>query len=281
MTRARALVGIVTFNPEIALLSACIDHASSQSPAVVVFDNASANITEVRSICSSRGVGLIESPANNGIANALNSILQEALKRNLEFALLLDQDSLLLPGSLEALERTASDSRIALAASSVADRNAGTVQTETRPVAYAITSGSLVSTSAWREIGGYDERLFIDFVDFDFCVRARADGYQIVRTGESVISHAIGAADRKRFGTIYNYSPFRLEHMAADMVYFARKHRHTPPDHKPRRSSRFGVALVLARKAALISLYETSKIRKVGALITGAIRGARMPRLYT
>ena len=31
-------------------------------------------------------------------------------------------------------------------------------------------------------IGGFDETMFIDFVDFDFCYRLKKEGYEILQT---------------------------------------------------------------------------------------------------
>jgi rhamnosyltransferase len=45
---------------------------------------------------------------------------------------------------------------------------------------YVITSGSFIPISIFNDVGFMREELFIDFVDIDWCLRARAKGYEIV-----------------------------------------------------------------------------------------------------
>src|SRR5690606_27148133 len=44
-----------------------------------------------------------------------------------------------------------------------------------------ITSGSLVNLAVFQKLGGFDENLFIDEVDFEYCLRAKVNGYKTIR----------------------------------------------------------------------------------------------------
>ena len=57
---------------------------------------------------------------------------------------------------------------------------------------YAITSGNFLKASVFREIGLYDEALFIDSVDFEFSLRLRKAGYHIYRVGAARLRHVLG-----------------------------------------------------------------------------------------
>src|SRR6185295_14744803 len=47
-----------------------------------------------------------------------------------------------------------------------------------------------------EQIGPYDEGFFIDCIDFDFCLRLRAAGYQVHRVSGAVMRHQVGDAVR-------------------------------------------------------------------------------------
>lgn len=49
---------------------------------------------------------------------------------------------------------------------------------------YSVVTGALMMTrrEVWDRVGGFDERLRVDFNDVDFCLKVRAAGYRIVYT---------------------------------------------------------------------------------------------------
>lgn len=55
-----------------------------------------------------------------------------------------------------------------------------------------ISSGACTSISVLKQIGLNDARLFIDYVDFDLCWRANANGYQCATTRSLRIMHQVG-----------------------------------------------------------------------------------------
>jgi rhamnosyltransferase len=58
--------------------------------------------------------------------------------------------------------------------------------------AQAISSGSFVAVEALKKIGLMNERLFIDYVDFEWCWRATGLGYKIFTVPQIVIKHSLG-----------------------------------------------------------------------------------------
>ena len=60
------------------------------------------------------------------------------------------------------------------------------------PVKRVITSGALVRLDVWQETGGFDERIFVDWADYEFCANVRAHGYRIVRDMRTMILHEMG-----------------------------------------------------------------------------------------
>ena len=50
----------------------------------------------------------------------------------------------------------------------------------------------MVNLSAWRGVGCYDETLFVDWVDNEFCDNLRFHGYRILATHGTSILHEMG-----------------------------------------------------------------------------------------
>lgn len=98
-----------------------------------------------------------------------------------------------------------------------------------------IQSGALHNLSAFKKIGGYDERLFIDYVDFDYCVRCRLAGFVIAKIPSAIIYHqednsfAVKNIDgSKRF--MGKYSPQRYYYQCRNMLYCRERYRKDAPD---------------------------------------------------
>ncbi|MDP5254352.1 MULTISPECIES: hypothetical protein [unclassified Vibrio] len=68
------------------------------------------------------------------------------------------------------------------------------------PVAYTITSGSVVNLAAMEKIGLHDDKLFIDFVDIEWGLRANHLGYQVLQWPQVVLEHQLGDAPIELFG---------------------------------------------------------------------------------
>lgn len=87
-----------------------------------------------------------------------------------------------------------------------------------------ISSGVCIKSTLFREIGMNDERLFIDYVDFDMCWRAAALGYRSAVSTKMKISHKVG----RRCITIGPYrdivsSPPRYYYQYRNMLWLLRR----------------------------------------------------------
>ena len=89
-----------------------------------------------------------------------------------------------------------------------------------------ISSGSLVNLVAHAKNSGYNESLFIDQVDFEYCCRLKKLGYRILMVGHISMSHAVGSPlTRKRFGRVfvsYNHNAVRKYYKTRNTLYMRR-----------------------------------------------------------
>jgi rhamnosyltransferase len=200
---------------------------SDQVAAVVVIDDGSGAAPTVPD-----GVELIIQPANLGIAAALNRGIERARELGATHVLTLDQDTVLGDGYVEAA-LGAFDVPDARVGSAVADVINGTPQvpTWTSPTGLglapdAIQSGMLISLACLVDVGGFEEALFIDSVDREFCHRIRARGWDIAIAPGTAIEHAIGRLEPLRDGGEYEWhEPFRQYYIVRNAIIVARRYR--------------------------------------------------------
>lgn len=275
MRSSTTAAGIVTYNPDILRLRENLLSVVDQVDTVVVVDNGSSNFGDVSVLLSEfPDVELVPNSFNGGIAKALNQIILWA-ESSRSWVLLLDQDTVASSGMVQLLEAHIRP-EVGIVAPTVVDRSVAHISPAASNVSeenYGITSGSLCSIAAWRSANGYDEQMFIDFVDFDFCLRIRQLGYKILREPRAVILHELGKITRHGPFTAYHYSAFRSYHMARDMIYYARKHRLSPASLRVQKRGLLATYGVLVRKLLIVALFEEDRLRRVGALVRGIASG--------
>lgn len=210
MTTPRIVSVIVTYHPEAEVLSRLVA-ALAQAGAVVIVDNTD---EAVAAFPVWAPAVVVHHGRNLGIATALNRGVAEARSLGAEVIALFDQDSvvdsefmerlvsLLVPGQpgvVAAVALAAGDSReypshrvdALLGWRAVfAARAHGPV-----PADAVITSGSAATLSTYDSIGGYDNHLFIDGVDVEWCLRCRAAGVPVMIEPAARLLHRIGGGD--------------------------------------------------------------------------------------
>src|SRR5690606_36905073 len=78
-------------------------------------------------------------------------------------------------------------------------------------VDHLISSGCLISLDAIEKIGTFEESLFIDYVDTEWCWRARRKGFRLLGVGSAHMKHNLGDDEFIAFGQPRTlHAPFRL-----------------------------------------------------------------------
>ena len=191
--QAKFAAGIVLYNPDNAeRLCAALCSILKQVERVYIFDNS----TEVISIDYPDNVLYQTEHENKGIAYALNRIMESANEDGYEWLLTMDQDSILPDGLMESFQKHVSDESIGIICPQVIDSRRSYMEVIKEPkeefVDFCITSASLTRISAWQKVGKFDEWLFIDLVDNDFCKRLRVSGYKILKINDLVMNQEFG-----------------------------------------------------------------------------------------
>lgn len=213
---------VVFYKPD----GACIERANRLAlfHPVVVVDNTE-QTTTADSLGLSPAITYLPNGANLGIATALNQGVAKLIEQGMATALLFDQDSepsdALLRELPEVLEQhVARGERIALVGPAYDDARLGGIAPFVRfryftleriapagdsliDVDFLITSGSCVNLRCWSEVGPMDDALFIDFVDLEWCVRARNKGFRVLGVPWLTLSHELGEPPVRVLGRTY------------------------------------------------------------------------------
>ena len=275
----KTLAGIVLYNPDIERLRENIAAIAPQVDLLVFIDNASRNYDEIIKITHPNSI-MIKNEKNLGSATALNQICQFALDNDYEWALTLDQDSVVAPNLIEVYKQVvASNQHLGIISCRIKDRNQKTVKEEEiiydgEYIECCITSASFVCIKAWQEVGGFDDTMFIDDVDVDFCKAIWQGGWGIYKTNQTHIIHELGntCIRVKMWGKVtglHNHSPFRYYYISRNAIYETRKYYNF-----------FLGLLKFFGKIRLITLvcrYEEHKFAKTINIVKGAWAGLTCP----
>lgn len=232
-SKMRVCAGIVTYNPDLDTLVRNVSSICNQVELVIISDNGSADIDSIRKLSENyENVILIENYENVGIAKALNIIFARA-KNHFDWVLTLDQDSVCDHNMINSLLDYASYPDIGIICPGINyqgnEKSGKKNQNEIDYVEACMTSGSLTLVDAWVKSNGFDEWMFIDYVDNDFGMRLKLNGYKILRANRVKMSHMLGKTKTISFGffkvAVYNHNSWRNYYYTRNSVFFIRKYR--------------------------------------------------------
>lgn len=287
----------ITAYEDEASLNRCIECIFKQTYAVekiLVVDNSK---EKIGLLSRSEKITVSHYPENIGISGGLSLAIKWAIDENYDFLWTFDQDSQPIVTCLNNLieeycRLTSQNSDVGIIAPLSFDSNTGIelpggifdryrfthsklARQETYECDVVITSGSLVSIKAAKESKMPELGLFIDAVDWDYCMNLKSAGYGVFMTKKAIMHHRFG--DMKfmeipfcnRKITINNYAPIRRYYICRNHTYLTLK------------SSSFSFLPVviahrliyLFRSSMTILFFERNKIEKVYLGIVGTFDG--------
>ncbi|MCA0772206.1 glycosyltransferase family 2 protein [Vibrio vulnificus] len=223
---------IVTYNPDVERLSENIESIKKQVDFVILIDNNSANFNCFSNLISNDNMFFIRMESNFGIASALNHGIKKAKNLGCEYVITLDQDSVASDSMVNGLvEASKLNDDTSMIGPTINDYNTE-IQEHKQGIELApflITSGALAKVDDLISVGLFDERLFIDCVDFDLNLRLISSGFMVYRTNDVYLNHEIGRKEQKKLFCrkfyILNHSDFRVYHMARNRIFLMLKYR--------------------------------------------------------
>ena len=234
---------VVLYNPKANELVQNISSYGNRIEKLFCIDNSDSGLINPESLSSlDIEIQYISMNGNEGLAKALKTGCDRALEEGFGYVLLMDQDSIFENGAVERLINAARENPgYALFAPTIkniyrdeesirrlsSEIYYGIQDSLNQEIGYAITSGSLVNLTVYRETEGFDENLFIGQIDNDYCCRLKARGYKMLGVGSALMYQEPGRMQIRRiFGRdlhIPNLPPMRYYYIFRNERYLRKK----------------------------------------------------------
>ena len=272
---------IISYNPDNNLLDS-INLLINQVEKIIIVDNGSEsqkkkNINLIKDI-DNKKIEVIFNEENLGIATALNIGVKEALNQGYNWILTMDQDSKASSNMVEKMfevYNTIDESErkdILSIFPNFVDERIQSIEENSEMNAYEyvdadITSGNLLKAEVFDKVGFFDDSLFIDLVDTDFCMRLNEKNIKMIKVRDAILYHSLGESQTVKsiFGK-FNTS----NHSALRRYYMTRNRFYTWEKYKDLNSFTLNRDKKLFKKEFIkIILGEKDKINKIKMVFKG------------
>ncbi len=206
---------------------------------VIVIDNSEMPDDKIKEwLASKNKIHTVINGSNLGIGKALNFGCEIAISKGFQWILTMDQDSSfssdMMGCYLECFEQLDDTETIAVISPI---HIPSTIYPEhpciAKETTHVMTSGNLLNLAAYQCIGGFNESLFIDEVDHDYCLKARLKQYRVVEMPHIHLAHELGEEVEIRKNGLSiktrTHSPLRFYYITRNRLYIWRRYfKHFP-----------------------------------------------------
>lgn len=229
---------IITYNPNDVFFDLIKVIQSQVQEIIIVDNNSEQNIkTKLNNLSNLTKIIYLQNQKNYGIAKALNQGIDYAIQKKFKWVITFDQDSKPFNNIIDILsevyERYPSKQKIGAIGSNALKTNSEkyySVSTNKKYVEkdYLITSGSIISTKIFSEIGGFREDFFIDNVDIEYSLRLKKNGKISLISNKPGMFHDAGNPITKGYGifktTSTNHNNSRRYYMAKNHIIVSKEY---------------------------------------------------------
>lgn len=227
----KILACIITYNPNIEILERNINSYYDNVEEILIVDNGSNNKKNIEGVRRKK-ISYIWNKENKGIAFALNKGLEYARNKDYDYILTMDQDSYFEhKDSVKKMTEYFSENTTAIVAPCTKDMISGDIElfdNKINEVKNVITSGALCRIDILTKIGGWEEKMFIDSVDFELCFHLRKEGFGIYKINDVFLCHHLGESQIRKISSISlvitNHSYIRRYYQMRNSVYLFKKY---------------------------------------------------------
>ena len=232
----------MTYNPDLPHLLKFCRELSAQFMEVLFIDNNSANKNEFSELTSLfSNVKIIFNEENIGLATAQNLGVRYAFDMQVPGIVIFDQDSFIEHRFLETMVNdfntlVADGNNVACIGPSIIDKQSGhrypisryrgfflkryvLQPDEIAECSYIISSGSLTSIVALKDVGFFLDKLFINYIDVEWCFRAISKKYKVYTTNNVSLIQDVGLYRKSILGReIPVHNPIRRYYASRNSV---------------------------------------------------------------
>jgi len=259
---------IITYNPQIKDLFDNILTYSSQVNQIVIVDNSTdlLNKSQIRDACPNNKIVYLDMKGNKGVATALNAGFEYVMMNGADWVLTMDQDSCFV-SSIDGyksyiLNHDVSNLLLLAPIYHFYDLKQECSETITN-LKIAIQSGCLVNVSNYLKNGSYREDFFIDFVDYEYCLRGNSKKLILFQIHSVLLKHSLG---EKRTGCFLNFKFNYCSSIPMRYYYVIRNGLKTAFIYK-----NFNCVLIIIKTVVRVLLLEDNKKKKFSFILKGVV----------
>lgn len=260
---------LILFNPSSDVFNNIESYIKEIDHLFVIDNSEKVNENLVQSFFLFQKIELVYNQVNLGIAKALNIAVEKSIKADYKFLLTMDQDSYFEENSANNLLAQISDNNAAIYSPFHKNKyfTNPPLDNGVEEVSDVMTSGNILNLEAVKKVGLFKEDYFIDYVDVEYCLRLRKNGYKILRVNDSFLVHNEANLSKKSFlgKTVYppNHKPFRWYYKVRNYLYLKEEYQNDFPEYFIKESQN------IRNNIIKVILFEKSKIQKLKLMAKG------------
>lgn len=215
-----------------------ISSYADQVGRVYCFDNSENENPELeRELLKIENLTYISYHQNMGLPKAINIVSHKAMEEGYKWLTTFDQDSqvdkMMIPTMRDFISNFDKIEDVGIVAPVIEDGKTqfGIPVSEFSYYDRVIQSGAMHNLEILHKLDGYDENLFIDQVDFEYCIRLIKNQYKIVKLNKAILIHNIEDKESevkyingKRY-LLNKYPPIRYYYIIRNNLYCGKKYR--------------------------------------------------------
>ncbi len=226
----------ILYYPDDSLYDRLLTYKNDLQKLIIINNTEKPDSAVLEKIKNDKQIQYIQDGENHGIAKRLNQAANLAIEENFDWLLTMDQDSFfdesMFSKYLECFSNFKGDVKNIAQFGVEYDQKYKPGDTCVHEhVSKLITSGSLLNLALYPAIGGFDEKLFIDLVDVEYCFRSEVKGYNNIQFHNVQLQHHIGNTSYhrsfKNFRTTPRalHSPLRLYYMTRNYLFVSASYK--------------------------------------------------------
>lgn len=228
---------VILYHPTIKTIENIKTYASLLDT-VYAFDNTEDGAAIKNRLTEIPNIRYFNDKHNAGIARRLNVAAEIAINEGFEWLLMMDQDSSFNQQTFNFYQNNIINypekNEVAIFGPKFSREQQNSFETiNPQEANYLITSGSILNLSAYKQIGKFDEALFIDAVDTEYCLRAKKSGFKVIMLANIFLTHELGESVRRAsIKTLFIvkktkaiHSPIRCYYIYRNNLYIQNKYK--------------------------------------------------------
>lgn len=267
----KVLIVTVAYNPTIEITNILnIENFSH-----LVIDNSDIENLWLRNFCIERNYHYLPLGGNKGIAEALNKGAEFAIKLGCDYIITMDQDSKLtkyiLQQMINFINGYVDTTKVAIFSPrhiNPSDKYIKHSEEYSNDI-FTMTSGNFLNLKIWESLKGFNSKLFIDLVDFDYNARAILAGFKVLTINTIEMHQYVGEnATTKWIGKygfdVWHHGKIRKYYQARNYNYIYKQYKNQLPEAKLLKK-------IIRKMPISIIFFEKNKLSKLLYYFLGVV----------